>query len=362
MTSIGIIGAGSIGLGIAWRAAQQGARVTVYDPDPGSGPSTVAAGMLAAVAETHFGEEALSGLSVDSVGRWSGFATELTDATGHNLEFRSLPTLLMGIEDGDRDNVARYIQLYRGLNFDTEELTGRRARKLEPLLSHRARGGARVDADGEVDPRLVHSALLQATAGAGVTLMRQSVTDLDQLDHDVIVIAAGCGSAAFGLPVRPVRGVVLRLTASATQAQPRTVVRAFVRGGSVYIVPRSNGEIVVGATSDERGFDSATATAGATYDLLRDAIEVVPEIAEYHLAEMSVNFRPGTPDNLPILGWIDPKKRLLAATGHYRQGIALLPATADHLADMALGRSVSGLEPFSPSRFANSPATPTQGE
>ncbi|QSB06127.1 glycine oxidase ThiO [Natronoglycomyces albus] len=350
MRRIHVIGAGAIGLGIAWRAAQRGADVTVFDPDPGSGASTTAAGMLAAVTESHFGEETLADLATDSVTRWPSFAAELENASGLNVGYRDIPTLLVGIEEGDRDNVTRYAGLYRKLGFEVENLTGRTARKAEPLLSQRARGGVRVRADHEVDPRAVHAALLTAAHRAGVHIVRDKVTDPTAGDADVVILAAGCGSAAFDLPVRPVRGVVLRLRADQHQLQPDNIVRAFVRGNPVYIVPRANGEIVIGATSEERGFDATTGTAGATWDLLRNAIDVVPEIAEYHLAEVDVNFRPGTPDNLPILGWKDD---LLVATGHYRQGIALLPATADHLAAAAFGETVDSLAPFDPARFAD---------
>jgi glycine oxidase len=149
--------------------------------------------------------------------------------------------------------------------------------------------------------------------------------------------------------VRPVRGAVLRLRAVGDQPLPRTTVRGFVKGHPIYIVTRESGEVVVGASSDERGFDRRTGTAGAVHDLLRRAIELVPEIAEYHLDEVSVGFRPGTPDNLPLIGRLDP--RTIAATGHYRNGIALIPATASAVAALLAGNERAVPAAFDPRRF-----------
>jgi glycine oxidase len=205
----------------------------------------------------------------------------------------------------------------------------------------------------------VHDALLVAAARAGVELRAERVEDPALLDADQVVIAAGCGSAPFAgagssaagwtLPVRPVRGAVLRLRAVGDQPVPRTTVRGWVKGHPIYIVTRESGEVVVGATSDERGFDRHTGTAGAVHDLLRLSIELVPEIAEYHLDEVTVGFRPGTPDNLPLIGRLDD--RTVAATGHYRNGIALIPATANAVAALLRGEAAAIPTAFDPGRF-----------
>jgi glycine oxidase len=355
---LAVVGAGSIGLAVAWRAAQAGAEVVVHDPDPGSGASRVAAGMIAPVTEAHYGEEALAPFMAESADVWPEFARELEAASGVEVGFRDVPTLLVGLEDGDRAEIDRQAELYRCTAREVEVLTARAARKVEPLLSHRVRGGVLAPEDRAVDPRAVHAALLVAVEGAGVELRRERVSDLDALDADQVVLAAGCGSARFesgvgsqwNLPVRPVRGAVLRLRAIGEQPTPRTTVRGFVKGHAVYIVTRENGEVVVGATSDERGFDRLTGTSGAVHDLLRWSIELVPEIAEYHLDEVSVGFRPGTPDNLPLIGRLD--ERTIAATGHYRNGIALIPATATSVAALLLGEGAGPPKAFDPLRFS----------
>ncbi|SDL50982.1 glycine oxidase [Glycomyces sambucus] len=350
---VAVVGGGSIGLAIAWRAAQGGAEVVVHDPEPGSGASRVAAGMIAPVTESHYGEAALTPFMAASADAWPGFARELETASGLPVGLRDVPTVVVGIEDGDRAEVERQTELYRRTARGVETLHGRAVRRAEPLLSHRVRSGVVALEDRAVDPRAVHAALLIAAERAGVRFAPEAVDDrdaVDALDADQVVIAAGCGSARFGLPVRPVRGVVLRLRAATEQAVPRTTVRGYVKGHSVYIVTRENGEVVIGATSDERGFDRTTGTAGAAHDLLRWSIELVPEIAEYHLDEVSVGFRPGTPDNLPLIGRLDP--RTIAATGHYRNGIALIPATASAVTALLRGEDAPGTTAFDPARFA----------
>ncbi|HEY1093531.1 MAG TPA: FAD-dependent oxidoreductase [Glycomyces sp.] len=427
---IAIVGAGSIGLAIAWRAAQTGAEVVVHDPDPGSGASRVAAGMIAPVTESHYGEEALGPFMAASADAWPGFARELEAASGLDVGFRDAPTLVVGVEDGDRAEIDRQAELYRFTARNVEPLTARAARKIEPLLSHRVRGGVLAPEDRAVDPRVVHDALLIAARRAGVEIRTEPVEDLADLDADQVVIAAGCGSAKFAvgsgadraagvdgsdrptaddslgaddppsasdaaggpgvprdagaqaggadssmalarrecgpaaaagwrLPVRPVRGAVLRLRAVGDQPVPRTTVRGFVKGHPIYIVTRESGEVVVGASSDERGFDRRTGTAGAVHDLLRRAIELVPEIAEYHLDEVSVGFRPGTPDNLPLIGRLDA--RTVAATGHYRNGIALIPATATAVTAVLAGDEDAVPAAFDPLRFG-SPREGRQGD
>ncbi|MCD0442636.1 glycine oxidase ThiO [Glycomyces sp. A-F 0318] len=359
---IAVAGAGSIGLAVAWRAAQSGAEVVVHDPEPGSGASRVAAGMIAPVTESHYGEEALAPFMAASADAWPAFARELELASGLDVGFRDVPTLVVGVEDGDRAEIDRQAELYRRTGRSVETLTARAVRKAEPLIGHRVRGGVLASEDRAVDPRAVHAALLTAAERAGVELRRNGIEDLDAVDADQVVIAAGCGSARFAparagqdassqwtMPVRPVRGAVLRLRAAGEQPAPRTTVRGYVKGHAVYIVTRESGEVVVGATSDERGFDRRTGTAGAVHDLLRRSIELVPEIAEYHLDEVSVGFRPGTPDNLPLIGRLD--ERTVAATGHYRNGIALIPATAAAVAALLAGDAAAAPRAFDPLRF-----------
>lgn len=352
LSDIAVVGGGVIGLAVAWRCAQRGLRVTVYDPEPGSGASTVAAGMLAPVTEAHFGEEPLLRFALESKRRWPAFAAELNDAAGAGLGYRTDGTLLAAFGADDLREVKRLHEFYRTLGLATEWLTASECRQHEVLLSPRVTGGMFTADDHQVDPRGVVEALLRAVERAGVSLVPQRVDDLATLPADRVVVAAGSWSAKLsGLPVRPVKGQILRLRAAGGGPGFRHTIRAFAATRSIYLLPRLSGEVVAGATVEERGYDTAV-TAGALYDLLRAAIDVVPEVAEYELAQAHAGLRPGTPDNAPLLGTTDDP-RVIAATGHFRQGILLAPLTADAITELIVtGEVPDVLIPFAPGRFA----------
>ncbi|ADD40623.1 glycine oxidase ThiO [Stackebrandtia nassauensis] len=343
-TDIAIAGAGIIGLSIARELTARGMTVTVHDPEPGSGASTVAAGMLAPVTESQFGEEPLSRLSLASAKLWPEFAAGLgiTDA------YRDTGTIFVGVDAADAAELDRQLKLYRDYGLACQPLSAAEARQHIPLLSPSVSKGLLAATDHQVDTRRVHAALLEACRAAGVNFVPRRVTDPSTVDAGLLVVAAGSWSAKLlGLPVRPVRGQVVRLRGPDELGY---TVRARVRGRTVYVVPRASGEVVIGATQDDRGFDTA-ATAGDTNALLRDTLEVLPELAEYELAEVNVGLRPGTPDNAPLLGrTADP--RVVAATGHFRQGILLAPITAALIGDLiATGTVPEALKPFDPLRF-----------
>jgi glycine oxidase len=342
---VAVVGGGIVGLSVAWRCAQRGHDVTVYDPHAGGGAALVAAGMLAPVAETAFGEVDLRDLLVTSAARWPSFAAELGEASGVDVGYRSDGTLFVALTDDDHAELNRLVGFYRRVGRDVIALTARELRDREPLLSPRVRGGAFAPGDHQVDPRRV----LEALGTLGLTVEPRTVASLDELDADVTVVAAGVGSAGLtGLPVRPVKGQSLRLRAP--EAPVRHVIRGYVNRRHVYVVPRVGGEIVVGATEEERGPDT-TVTAGAVLDLLRGAVDLVPGLAECVLTETLAGLRPGTPDNAPIIGRLSPT--VLVATGHYRNGVLLTPITADVVAGLVDGRASDvGVEGFRPERFS----------
>lgn len=369
-----VVGGGVIGLVTAWRAAQRGLRTAVVDPEPGGGAAQVAAGMLAAVTELHYGEQTLLALNLASARRYPDFAAELTEASGRDIGYRQCGTLAVALDSDDRAHLRELHALQVRSGLDSQWLSGRECRRLEPMLAPGVRGGLRVDGDHQVDPRRLAAALVTACERAGVAFHRRWADRLsvvrDRADGVVLadgttltagrtVLAAGSLSGSLAgvpdavlPPVRPVKGQVLRLTVPERYAPflSRTV-RAVVRGSHVYLVPRVNGELVVGATSEELGWDT-TVTAGGVYELLRDAHELVPGITELPLTETRAGLRPGSPDNAPLLG-PTALPDLLLATGHYRNGVLLTPATGDALAHaLVTGELPADARPFSPLRFA----------
>ncbi|MCX4535625.1 glycine oxidase ThiO [Streptomyces sp. NBC_00841] len=376
-----VIGGGIIGLVTAWRAAQRGLRTAVVDPEPGGGAAQVAAGMLAAVTELHYGEQMLLGLNVASAARYPAFAAELEAASGQDIGFRACGTLAVALDSDDRAHLRELHALQQRSGLESEWLTGRECRRLEPMLAPGVRGGLRVDGDHQVDPRRLAAALLTACERAGVVFHRDRVERLGvardraagavlaagtELAADQVVLAAGSRSGRLaGLPdevvppVRPVKGQVLRLTVPAAYAPFLTrTVRAVVRGSHVYLVPRENGELVVGATSEEMGWDT-TVTAGGVYELLRDAHELVPGITELPLTETRAGLRPASPDNAPLLG-PTALPGLHLATGHHRNGVLLTPVTGDAMAELlTTGELPAVARPFAPGRFAPSPVPPS---
>lgn len=377
-TDVLVVGGGIIGLVTAWRTAQRGLSVAVVDPGPGGGAAQVAAGMLAAVTELHYGEQTLLALNVESARRYPRFAAELSEASGQDLGYRACGTLAVALDADDRAHLRELHAFQRKSGLESVWLSGRECRRLEPMLAPGVRGGLRVDGDHQIDPRRLASALVTACERAGVTFHRQraerlsviqdraqgvTLTDGTALTAGQTVLATGSHSASLpGVPdearppVRPVKGQVLRLTVPPRYAPflSRTI-RAVVRGSHLYLVPRVNGELVVGATSEELGWDT-TVTAGGVYELLRDAHELVPGITELPLTETCAGLRPGSPDNAPLLG-PTALPGLLLATGHYRNGVLLTPVTGDAMAHaLTTGELPPEAAPFAPDRFPAAPA------
>ena len=369
MTDVLVAGGGIAGLSVAWRAAQRGLRVTVVDDAPGTGASYAAAGMLAPVAEAAYGEEPLVALSRASLELYPSFVAELEQGCGGNVGLRTAGTLLVGFDEDDVRALDRTSTFHRELGLDAARLTPRACRSQEPSLTPRLRGGVRISGDHSVEPRALHAALLRASVTAGVELVLSRIgelvvvdgratglrlTDGRELRAPQTVLALGAWSGRLpgvpdgAVPVRPVKGQILRLRGEALLTG---TVRALVRGRSVYLVPYGADRLVVGATVEEQGFD-ARVTAGAVLELLRDATEVVPGVTELELVETLARFRPGTPDNGPLLG-PSSLPGLVLATGHYRNGVLLAPLTGQVVAQALAGEPVTGpASAFAADRFA----------
>lgn len=328
MKELSVVGGGVIGLSVAWRAAVRGHRVTVHDPDPGRGASWLAGGMLAPVTEAWPGEEDVLTLGEASLRRWPDFARDLAEE-GIAPGLSSHGTLVVALDSADAGNLEMLAAYLAELGREVEQLTGREARRAEPGLAGSVRSGLLVPGDLAVDNRRLLHALKHACGRHGVEFCHETVTGLEGLGHVVLAAGAWTGRLhpALADAVRPLKGEILRLRPRrGCLPPPRRTVRAMVEGRPIYLVPREDGEVVLGATQYEAGFDE-TVTARGVRELLEGAERVLPGIAEYELVETAAGLRAASVDTMPFIGELG--EGVFAATGHHRNGLLMAPLTAD---------------------------------
>jgi glycine oxidase len=367
-----VIGGGAIGLSIAWRAAQRGLHTVLLERGAvGSGTSRYAAGMLAPVAEVTPGEEPLLALGLRSARLYPRFVAELVQAAGvDSVGHTTDGTLLVARDADEAEALERELLLRQRFELPVERLRASEARRREPALAPALRLALDVPGDHAVDPRRLVPALAAAVVAAGGEVRERApvsgvaltggrirgvvLQDGTTVRAQQVVVAAGVWSPQLSglpeadrIPVRPVKGQIMRLH---DPAGPGLLTRV-IRMGPTYITPRGDGRYVLGATSEERGFDT-TVTAGAAFELLRDATELVPGVSELILDEFEAGLRPGTPDNLPVIG-PGSVSGLHWATGHRRGGILLAPVTAELVAGALAGVAMPvDAAAFAPGRFA----------
>ena len=333
------VGGGVIGLASAWQAAERGLDVCVLERDrAGSGASRVAAGILAPDSEAEPGNEPFVPFARRSLELYPAFV----DALGVDVGFWRCGMLAVAL---DRDE----IEVLKREPGEHTWLTPSECRRLEPGLSPRVAGGILSEQEASVDPRRLVEALAAKVVvreGAEVVTVAADAVTLangETIAAGRVVVTAGAWSGVAGIPVRPVKGQVVRL-------RGELPAERMIRTEHVYVVPRRNGEVVVGATVEERGFDT-TVTAGAVHELLREGYRLLPELAELELVDATAGLRPGSPDNGPLLG--ESEDGVLVATGHYRNGILLAPITAETIAALLVGEPPPAESlPFTPDRFA----------
>lgn len=368
--SVAVIGAGVIGLSIAWRLAAAGCRVEVFDRNSaGRGASHAAGGMLAACVETEPGEESLLPLTRASQDLWPAFAAELEAASGMTVDLRTEGTMVIALNADDAAKVRFLHEFQAKLGLPVEWLSGAEVRRREPYLQPGVAGALFCAGDHQVDNRKVAAALRAAALRAGASIHEQAEVSRIEIrggravgvqvgerlfEADRVVLAAGAWSGRIdGLspavrpPVRPVKGQMLCLRMDARLPLLRHVVWT----PGTYLIPRLDGRLLVGATTEERGFDDRL-TAGGQFALLEGAWRALPGIAELPIEESWAGFRPGTRDDAPILGRSEVEG-LVYATGHHRNGILLTPVTADSVARLILtGEADPVIRPFALDRFA----------
>lgn len=366
-TDLLVIGGGVIGLSVAYEVARRGRSVMVVEKErPGSGATDVAAGMLAPIAEADASLPQIVQLGLDSVRRYPEMVARIEQDSGLDCDYVRSGTVMVAL-DADHREVLRHLAGERErMGLEVRELSAGEARELEPRLSPRVVGGLQLMDDHSVDPRRLARALAAAIERRGGSLVFPAqVTAIDREGPSVAVkgasgqilqVRAGAVLVAAGswtsrdipgfdhLPLRPVKGQVVRV-------RGEKLIERVVRTPDVYLVPRSDGELVVGASSEEKGFDDRQ-LIGPILRLLTDAWRALPEIRELELFETNVGFRPTLRDHLPAIG-PSGVEGVYLATGHYRHGILLAAATAELLAGLIVdGDSPELLQAFDPRRFA----------
>lgn len=387
-----MVGAGIIGLGISWALVRAGRSVCVIDPEPAMGATRAAAGMLAPVSEYHHQEEELLGLTLRSARLYPEFVHSLAEG-GRQTGYLTTETLLVGVDAGDRQALQDLYRKQLSQELAILPLTVRELRTREPLLSPRLSAGYRATDDHQVDPRVLAASLLDALADpdahSGRTVFeRRPATGLlharpddassrvvgvrlddgDTVTADEVIVANGTAAGELhglprrlSLPLRPVFGDILRVTVpESLRPLLNVTVRATVRGNPVYIVPRSDGTAVIGATQRETG--TASVSARGVFELLRDAQEVLPAVGEADIAEVMARARPATPDNKPLLGRVHQPDGshvagLVIATGFFRHGVLLTPVAAEICKDLVEGVDDTRWAPFRPDRFSPAPTS-----
>lgn len=371
-TDVVVIGAGVIGCAVAWRLGQAGMRVVVVERGRvGGEASHAAAGMLAPIAEADREDEFFN-LTVASLATYADFARELKASSGVDVEYRDEGTLYLALTDKDGEELERRWQWLHEAGLNVRRLNAGCALKLEPLLNQTLRFALKFPGDHQVDNRRLMTALHGAARNAGIEFLTHTearelltenvagrsrvsgvVTARGEIRARTVVIAAGSWSSllrcdeAQRFEVEPARGQMAALE------MPAPAARHVIYSRRGYLVPRLGGYLIAGSTTERVGYDKRV-TAGGMASVIKNAIEIMPCVADHAVIETWAGLRPRAPDDLPILG-PDPRvEGLIYATGHYRNGILLAPITARAISELAVkGESSVNLAPFSVLRFAN---------
>ena len=377
-TDIAIVGGGVIGLSCAFELARRGQSVTVLEREEvGFGASTVAAGMLTPSFEVELTPPSLVELQLDSLSRYPQFIADVESAGGLSCEYRDEGTLWVSRHRDDELELEHLCQIQADRGLPAKRLTGRETRAIEPYLSPRIIGGLLVETDHQVNTRKLVPALRSACGAVGVELLEhtgvasveptsgrlelvlQSQTGQSSLFADQVLLAAGVWleeGLVTPLPrigMRPIKGQIVHL-----KGQP--LVNRVLRNSDVYVVPRANGELLLGATEEEQGFDMEP-TAGGTLDLLRYAFEILPGLYDLNVSEIDVGLRPAVSDHQPVIGQTNTEGMFIAG-GHYRGGVLLAPGTAHYIAElMTTGRVPAQIEPFGFDRLLTEPQQEAAG-
>ena len=362
-TQVAVVGGGVIGLSCAFELARRGKSVTVIErEETGFGASTVAAGMLAPSSEIEMTPAPVVELQLDSLKRYPRFIADIEAASELSCGYRDNGTLWVSRHRDDELELDHLCAIQNDRGMTARRLTGRELRRIEPYLSPRAVGGLLVETDHQVDTRKLVPALRAACEAVGVQILVQTgVTSVEGtqgqlslalhtatsdsiLQADQVLLAAGVwleDGLVTPLPrlgMRPIKGEIVHL-----QGQP--LIDHVLRNSDIYIIPRACGELLLGATEEEQGFDMKP-TAGGVLDLLRYAFEILPGIYDLNVTELDVGLRPTFSDHMPVIAPTETEGIFIAG-GHYRGGILLAASTAHWIGEiMVNGRVPPEVEAF----------------
>jgi glycine oxidase len=366
-----IVGGGIIGLSLGWQLLRRGRGVTIYDRgDAGREASWVAGGMLAPHSEVGFEEEDFLRVGAKSLEMFPRFIDELEEDTGRRVALDPHGTLIVAFNRDDMERIRRLYEWRQHLGLPVEWMLGSEAKEKEPLLSPKVTAAISLPDDKQVNSRSLVEALKEAFVKRGGRLEENAPVESIEIRGDRVVgvatrmgineatdvvLAAGCWSSRIGgipetlrPPVRPIKGQVLSLRQNGDMNFTHVI-----RSPDIYLVPKDDGRLIVGASQEEMGFDK-TPTAGEVMRMLERGWEAVPSIYDLPLESIDVGLRPGSRDHMPIIG-ATTIERLYYATGHFRHGILLTPLTAYAMCDLvADGKASEYLASFDPRRFVES--------
>ncbi len=362
-----VVGGGVIGLSVARALALRGVKnvCLIERSEIGTEASFAAAGMLAPQAEADCADEFFN-LARQSRDLYPGFSAALLDETGIDIELDQTGTLYLALTDHDEEEIQKRFQWQSNAGLPIEKLTNHEARELEPAINEDVRAALRFPLDIQVENRRLLRALVAANQALGVPLITAETVDavrtvsgvIDGVESSggfigcgAVVIAGGAWSSTIrGLPsleIEPVRGQMVCLAAG------ERVCRHVIYSPRGYIVPRTDGRLLAGSTSEQAGFERQV-TAGGLYKILSRALEISPRIANLAITDTWAGLRPRAADSLPVLGPDPEIDGLFYATGHYRNGILLAPITGELIADAIMGNfDSSRFGAFSPGRFTS---------
>jgi glycine oxidase len=370
---VAVVGAGVIGLSIAWRLARRGLSVVVFDrAQAGTGTTFAATGMLAAAAEHEPGGENLLALAVESQGLWPEFRSQLEAESSLDIDYRDEGTLVVALGRDEVERLRFRHEHQRRSGLDTSWLSGMEARALEPGLRASIAAGILCAGDHQVDPRRLIPALVRALRARGGLLFQNCQVDALETSGgrisgvatsagtcraQTVIVAGGVWSAdgllppGIDIPMRPLKGQALALR---TTRQTGTLSHV-VWTEQIHLAPKGDGRLIVGATMEDTGFNAAV-TAGGALALLEGVHRALPSSEEMEIEAIWSGFRPTSDDDAPILG-VTSVAGLVVATGHHRNGILLAPVTAKAIENLVTAGAMTGAARlFGPDRFRTSKA------